>query len=107
MLHCLIFKPKPNRIEELLLQDFLCERMKAVFKLEVHNLCAKAISLSVSENLGTGPLGDVLLRKSLQEDSLFLAPTFQRGQAKSSHGLHPPLQDYCWMHLANLRSQDK
>lgn len=63
------------------------------------------LPLSISENYGTDPIGDVLLRKSLQEDSLLLSPPFQRGKAESSDRLHPPLQDYCWMHLANLKSR--
>lgn len=65
------------------------------------------LPLSISENFGTDPLGDVLLRKCLQEDSLLLASAFQRGKAESSDGLHPLLQDFCWMHQANLRSQDE
>jgi len=63
--------------------------------------------LSISENFGTDPLGDVLLITSMQEDSLLLAPPFQRGKAESSDGLHPQLQDYCWVHVADLGSQEQ
>lgn len=40
MLQCLIVKPRTSIVWELPLHDFLGERMKAAFKLEVPNLYA-------------------------------------------------------------------